>query len=58
MDGAVLDFINAIYEFIEILIQALEKLIPLLEKYMAESDLYYELDLLLEMLKNIQEVLI
>lgn len=53
MDGAVLEFINSIYEFIEILIQALEKLIPLLEKYMSESDLYYELDLLLEMLKSI-----
>ena len=53
MEKAIYDFINSIYEYIKVLINALEKLIPLLEKYMAESDLYYELDLLLEMLKNI-----
>lgn len=57
MDGAVLEFINSIYEFIEILIQALEKLIPLLEKYMVESDFYYELDLLLEILKKLGGVI-
>ena len=53
MDSAILDFINAIYEFIEVLIQVLEKIIPLLEKHLIESDLYYELDLLLEIFKKI-----
>ena len=51
MEKAIYDFINSIYEFIKVLINALEKLIPLLEKYLIESDLYYELDLLLETLK-------
>ena len=52
MEKAIYDFINSIYEFIRVLIDALEKLIPLLEKHLIESDLYYELDLLLETLKN------
>ena len=53
MEKAIYDFINSIYEFIKVLINALEKLIPLFEKHMAEYDLYYELDLLLETLKNL-----
>lgn len=52
MEKAIYDFINSIYEFIKVLINALEKLIPLFEKHMAEYDLYYELDLLLETLKK------
>ena len=52
MENAIYDFINSIYEFIRVLIDALEKLIPLLEKHLIESDLYFELDLLLETLKN------
>lgn len=53
MQADVLEFINSIYEFINVLIEILEKLIPMLEKYLSESDLFYELDLLLEILKNI-----
>lgn len=53
MEKAIYDFINSIYEFIKFLINSLEKLIPLLEKHLIESDLYYELDLLLEILKSI-----
>ena len=53
MENSIYDFINSIYEFIKVLIDVLEKLIPLLEKYMSDYDLYYELDLLLEVLKNI-----
>ena len=52
MENSIYDFINSIYEFIRVLIDALEKLIPLLEKHLIESDLYFELDLLLETLKK------
>ena len=53
MENSIYDFINSIYEFIRVLIDALEKLIPLLEKHLIESDLYFELDLLLETLNKI-----
>ena len=53
MENIVFDFINSILEFIMVIIQALETLIPLLEKHMAEYDFYYELDLLLDILKSI-----
>ena len=52
MEKAIYYFINSIYEFIKVLINSLEKLIPFLEKHLIESDLYYELDLLLETLKK------
>ena len=53
MENMVFDFINSILEFIRVIIQALETLIPLLEKHMAEYDFYYELDLLLEILRGV-----
>ena len=53
MENMVFDFINSIFEFIRVIIQALETLIPLLEKHLADSNLYYELDLLLEILKSV-----
>ena len=52
MEKSIYDFIISIYEYIKVLINALEKLIPLLEKHLIESDLYYELDLLLETFKK------
>ena len=53
----VVDFINSIYNFINSLIKILDKLLPMLKNYLSEYDLYYELGLLLDILKNIQEVL-
>lgn len=49
----VFNFIKSIYDFINSLIRILEKLIPFLETHLIKSDLYYELDSLLEILKNI-----
>lgn len=53
MQEGILEFINSIYEFIDLLIEILEKLIPILKIHLSELDLYYELDLLLDILKNI-----
>ena len=45
-------FIESIYNFVNTIIKILEELIPILEKYLYDSNLYYNLSELLEILKN------
>ena len=53
MISDVYDFIDSIYNFIKSIVKLLEQLLPILEKYLSDSNLFYDLDLILESLKNI-----